>query len=325
MIDNSTITTAAPTIERDRYGRPKVIPPDQGADAKKVSYTRCTTFVSVLEDRYNLEKWLQRMVATGLAQRPDLVLAAAAAQDNKSKLNGLCDDAIEAAKGKAAATTGTALHTLTEMLDRGEDLPALPPDAARDVAAYQAATAKLDWVGIEQFVVNDPLQVGGTPDRIVQIGGTRHIADLKTGNIGYGRLKIAMQLAMYARSRAYNPANGDRDPLDVDVDKALVIHLPQGQATCTLHWVDIAAGWSAVKVAAEVRDWRKRDRKGDLLGDPISFTAADPIGDAIGQADSVAVLEQVWRDNKDSWTEVHTGSAAVRRQELAAAETSAAV
>jgi len=117
------ITTAAPTIERDRYGRPKVIPPDQGADAKKVSYTRCTTFVSVLEDRYNLEKWLQRMVATGLAQRPDLVLAAAAAQDNKSKLNGLCDDAIEAAKGKAAATTGTALHTLTEMLDRGQPLP----------------------------------------------------------------------------------------------------------------------------------------------------------------------------------------------------------
>ena len=320
----NNLTTPAPTIERDHYGRPKVIPPNQGADAKKVSYTRCTTFVSVLEDRYNLEKWLQRMVATGLAQRPDLVLAAAAAQDNKGKLNRLCDDAIEAAKGKAAATTGTALHTFTEMLDRGLDLPALPPDTGRDIAAYQQATAGLDWVGIEQFVVNDPLQVGGTPDRIVNIDGTRHIADLKTGNIGYGRLKIAMQLAMYARSTAYDPANGDRDPLDVDVDKALVIHLPQGQATCTLHWVDIAAGWSAVKVASEVRGWRTRDRKGDLIGDPINFAVADPIGDAIVDADTVAVLEQIWRDNQLSWTDVHTASAAVRRQELAAVETSTA-
>jgi hypothetical protein len=43
---------------------------------------------------------------------------------------------------------------------------------------------------------------------------------------------------------------------EVSHDKALVIHLPAGQARCELHWVDIAAGWQAAQLAAAVRTWR---------------------------------------------------------------------
>jgi hypothetical protein len=40
----------------------------------------------------------------------------------------------------------------------------------------------------------------------VEYGGKRYIADLKTGSIEWGTLKIAAQLAVYARSHTYDVA-----------------------------------------------------------------------------------------------------------------------
>ncbi|MGK3946754.1 hypothetical protein ABK046_51375, partial [Streptomyces caeruleatus] len=66
-----------PQLERDRYGRPLVVPADGG---KKVAYTRCTTFVGAAEDTFPLSQWQQRQVAVGLSKRPDLVSLAASAE-----------------------------------------------------------------------------------------------------------------------------------------------------------------------------------------------------------------------------------------------------
>jgi hypothetical protein len=41
-------------IARDHYGRPLITPLGGG---KPVGYTRTTTYVSALEDTYNLEQW----------------------------------------------------------------------------------------------------------------------------------------------------------------------------------------------------------------------------------------------------------------------------
>jgi hypothetical protein len=41
-------------------------------------------------------------------------------------------------------------------------------------------------------------------------------------------------------------------------DRALIIHLPAGQARCDLHWIDITAGWDAAQLAAAARTWRNR-------------------------------------------------------------------
>src|SRR5689334_2925212 len=71
----SDFTTPAPQVPRDRWQRPLVVPPKGG---KPVAYTRCTTFVGCLEDTFNLSRWQQRMVALGLNDRPDLLLAVAA-------------------------------------------------------------------------------------------------------------------------------------------------------------------------------------------------------------------------------------------------------
>src|SRR5215831_14489249 len=109
MSTTDTFDPIPPAIRRDRWLRPLVVPPGGG---KPVPYTRCTTYVSALEDTYNLSRWQQRMVAIGLAERQDLLLAVAAHRDDKAHLNELCEKALEAAKGSAPATTGTALHKL---------------------------------------------------------------------------------------------------------------------------------------------------------------------------------------------------------------------
>lgn len=301
-----------PEINRDRWGRPLVTPPDGG---KPVAYTRCTTFVSSMEDRYNLERWQQRMVATGLADRADLLLAAAAARDDKRTLNRVCNDAIEAAKGSAKATTGTALHSLTERADRDLDMPVLPPDAQADVDAYVIATASMRHVHIEQFTVNDELQVGGTPDRVAEFAGGRYIADLKTGSIKWGALKIAQQLAMYANSVGYRIEDGSRFDLDVDRERAIVIHLPAGTAQASLYWIDIATGWEAVQVSGAVRDWRKRDKPDGLLT-LIGPDDVVDLGDKINNAPTVDALNALYHDNVSDWTDRHTSLAVIRKSHL---------
>jgi hypothetical protein len=297
-------------VARDRWGRP-LIKPENGS-GKAVPYTRCTTYVGCLEDTFNLSKWQQRMVAIGLAARPDLLLAVSAHSDDKRRLDGICEEAREAAAASSAATTGTALHRLAERLDRGEDLPV--PEAARaDLDAYRAATAGIDWLHIETLTVHDGLQVAGTPDRVGVLGGSRaQVYDLKTGGIEYGIGKIAMQLALYARSRLYDVNTGARTDLDVDLDRAVIIHLPAGEGRCDLVEVDIAAGWEAVQLATQVRAWRARKD----LARPVAATGLDLLTVEISKADSADALAALWKQHRDAWTDAHTTLAGVRKRQL---------
>lgn len=307
-----TFASVTPEIERDRYGRPMIVPPGGG---KKVPYRRCTTFVGVLEDTWNLSRWSQRNVAIGLADRPDLLLGVAAHRDDKQKLNQLCEDAAEAAKAHAAATTGTALHALTEIVDRGLDMPVLPEQAQLDIAAYRAATANIEWLAIEQGIVVDELRVHGTPDRVGRLpDGRVVIADLKTGNVDFGMAKIAMQMAVYSRGVPYDHASGRRDTFTAPVDQAagIVIHLPAGTGKCELLEVDLAAGWEGVQIARQVWDWRARKNLAKPYG-----TGLDLFGliDLAGDPDSVRAL---WAAHQSEWTEAHTAAAKARIDVLAA-------
>jgi len=252
-------------IPRDRWGRPMIVPPGGGSP---VAYTRCTTFVGVLEDTYQISLWKQRMTAIGMAERPDLQMAAYALRDaqrnddrqGKRELNKICEKAIEVAGGSIAANTGTALHALSEKVDRGEDLGPVPEVFKADLRAYWAATRDLEVAAIENFVVVDDYKVGGTFDRLVKYKGQHFIADIKTGGIDFGIGKIAMQLAMYSRGVEYDHTTATRTPLPADVsqERGIVIHLPAGKQTCTLHWVDLAAAWDAIDLAAKVKEWRSR-------------------------------------------------------------------
>jgi len=303
-------TTVAPAmdIRRDRWGRPLVTPPGGG---KPVAYTRCTTFVGTIEDTYNLSKWQQRMVALGLSDRRDLQLAVAAHREDKQKLNGICEDAIEAAKGHAAATTGTALHAITETHDRGNSVGILPDDAQADLDAYVTATKDLKPLHIEQFMVQDPLKIGGTPDRICRYSdGKRYVTDLKTGSLDFGYLKIAAQLAVYARSLPYDVESGKRmEPHGADLERGIVVHLPAGSATCNLYWVDLLTGWEVVRLCRQVREKRSLPASAVFspVGGPVALTPITPpptpLAELLFACASPDAVRALWREHAADWTD----------------------
>lgn len=245
--------TPRPEIARDRWDRPLVVPPEGG---KPIPYTRTTTFVGSIEDTYNLSRWQQRMVAIGMASRPDLVLSAAAHREDRDKLNEICEVALEAAAAHGGANIGTALHSITETFDRGQDVGVIPEAYRADLEAYIEATRLFTATHIEQFCVQDPWRIGGTPDRVVAYDGKRYIADLKTGELRWGYLKIAAQLAVYARSKTYDVMTHERSTHGAEMDRGIVIHLPAGSGECHLYWVDLVQGWEAVKLCRQVRGMR---------------------------------------------------------------------
>lgn len=248
-------------VPRDHLGRPLIRQPD----GTEKAYTRCTTFVGCMEDQFNIQKWRQRMVALGLADRVDLVLSVAAHRDDKNALNRIVEQAAEAGKASAPANIGTALHALTDRIDRGEPLGVVPEAYHADLDAYRTtlASAGITPVMIEPFTVCDELQVGGTPDRLYMYQGKGYIGDTKSGSLDFGGLKFGMQMSVYSRSIPYDHVTGERTPypVPVDQDKAILVHLPAGTGRCELHWVDIAGGWQAVQTARDVRQWRNKGKK----------------------------------------------------------------
>jgi len=244
-------------IDRDRYGRPLIIPPTGG---KAIAYTRATTIANSLDDASALTAWKMRMAAIGLTTRPDILLSITAAQDDKMAVNSLIEDAMEVAGANKAANIGTAIHSFAERLDLGQDLGIVPPQWAPDIKAYEEATKILNNKFIEQFCVLDKFKIAGTPDRIVEYNGELFVADIKTGRVDHPN-NIAIQLAIYANGLPYDSATATRGTWgEVNKDKAIIIHLPAGTGTCKLMWIDIKEGFKGLQFSMKVRKWR--DQKG---------------------------------------------------------------
>jgi hypothetical protein len=333
---------------RDRWGRPLVIPPDGG---KAIAYTRCTTFVDTLDDPFNLTQWKRRMVAVGLSQRPDLLLRVNSLGPQpdkdtddgntyrrwKKQMDETCDAAVEAAKASASATIGTALHAITERMDRGLDIGVVPDAYKPHLRAYEEKTRDFTAVHIERFCVYDDFRIGGTPDRVLQIDGHDKliIGDLKTGDTTFGILKIVQQLAVYARSALYHPDTGARTPLgNVDTDRGLIIALDSRTGVCNLQWIDLRRGWEAVLISKNVRDARTwKDLSEPYSGPeaatlPLSPTIAEEnardltaeaktaLEVAIRNANSPDDLVTVWTRAGNQWTDHHTELARARKAEL---------
>lgn len=117
---------------------------------------------------------------------------------------------------------------------------------------------------------------------------------------------IAIQLSMYADSDwLYDPAKNKYRPMHEDIDKkhGLVIHLPAGEAKCTLYWVDLDKGRRGRELAIAVRAWRE-EKGGDFFtewtGDlPQDSLAARREGfltriDTIKQLGGLDLLRKRW-------------------------------
>jgi hypothetical protein len=263
-------------VKRDpRWGRPYIQHPVTG---EITTYTRVTTYAGSIEDTYNLGQWQNRNVAYGMALNEALVMQAAAMTEphgkDKDDLQAVAEAAQEAAKARDAARIGTALHSFTDAYDSTGEIPRNIPRAYRghiEAYARMLDREQLEPVAMEQFRVNHKLQVAGTADRIYRriVDGLHYIGDTKSGNIKYGQGKIAIQLALYAYSKPYEP-NADRPDTGVTLDdnypvnrkRAIVVHLPreveEGEtATCEAKFVDLIAGLEGIKLCGMVRAWRK--------------------------------------------------------------------
>jgi hypothetical protein len=250
-------------IKRNQWGQPLIVPPGGG---RAVGYQRVTTFIKPLEDTHGLQNWMKRQVAVGLSMQENLRRAVDAHgpgylngdEDDKKTLDAVCEQAMAAADSKGKATLGTALHRLTERLDRGDLTLADVPDWAKpDCAEYLRITDGFQWLHIERMHVNDELRVAGTPDRIALIDGQETVVDLKTGS--FYASSCAAQLGIYANSHRYDIATCERIPTGYRRDRGLVVHLPAGSGQARLRWVDIGAGYDIAKrTCCLIREWRKR-------------------------------------------------------------------
>ena len=256
-----TLLSGEPPDPLIKSGRYQIIP--VGKDKTK-AHTRITNFAKKLEDEYNITQWKKRMVLLGAAQRSDITVAALAAHDDKRILDTLAESAMEAAKANVARETGSALHRLCERYDDGETLE-LPEPWKSDVDAYAACLVDLG-AGvelIEEVVVCPHLGLAGRLDRTVNIDGTSYIADLKTGaDLSYSWGSIAIQLALYAgAATVYDPETKSHTPMpEVNQERALVLHLPAGKATCTPYWINLEEGRRGIAMVRELTEWRKRTK-----------------------------------------------------------------
>lgn len=277
---SNALQELAPVAEpkRDRWGRP-LVPPRKGG--KPVAMTRPTTIADTLDDRHNLELWMQRQVLLGTIARPDLhALAATSDPTDKAALNRLCADLRDAAASDAKANMGTAVHAAVEAWNRGLQAAAMfDAHVEAYVALLESVGAIVDRAHVEQFVVNETVGAAGTFDMRLRIGGRWYVADLKTGStIEWSARAFSVQLAIYqGHTSTFDWATQTHgDPLELDAGRGVIVHLPADDPTAGgLHWIDLESGREALGHALWVREWRKRK---DIVA-PLDAAQIDGGGD----------------------------------------------
>lgn len=214
------MTTPAAAKKARTYGRVYPIPrpgSDQVVDLPSVS-----NLLKVLAAP-GLEIWKQKTLAASFAFRPDLVLLAAN-EDTRW-------DAIQQAlDNRSAANKGTSYHSFTEMVDDGNLMWELVPEAAKPmVTLYAQAKEDYGWemVAKEFTVFNHTLGYAGTSDRALKVPGYEDvpivaIADVKTGKEIWP--DQALQLAFYAHGEGiWKPATGNPETLPETVARQEIL------------------------------------------------------------------------------------------------------
>lgn len=246
-------------LKRDRWDRPLILQPD----GTYVAYRRASSIADVIESYFGLHKWELRLTAQGFAQRPDLLNAVLTAKTPK-QIGDLVDEAMDAAGRNTASRNGSTVHSLTDLIDQGGDLPpGTPPNIVAMVEKYVEAMKDFEYLDGERFVVQDKIKVAGTYDRrlLHRRTGKILIGDIKTGQkIDYHTNHTPAQVAVYASAEWYD-LDGERESHGADHDLGLLIHLPWVDepqfAECNLHWMDLRHGRAVIKEALRVEKFQK--------------------------------------------------------------------
>jgi len=319
---------AEPTPEILKNGR-YWLPPINDPTAKRIGWTRATTLVKTVSDMFLIDRYHQREIMIGLAKREDLYdLVCATDFDDKDALNKLALDVLEAAKsgrGYAGSEVGTAFHSATERLDRG-DPHGLRSKWDAKLKAYQERMTQAGFVmnpqWMERRVVVQRYGVAGTFDRIAtllpgsalanKLGFAQEelfITDLKTQKTFYTWWEIGAQLAIYANADAMWDEEQHRyvQMPKVNPDRAFVTWMPvqhpgDDADAVDLYEVDIAKGWRAVDLISLVRDLRKQGEKwGTLVPVEQPLSEEEAFARRIDEAQGVPDLVKIMQDMAKRW------------------------
>ncbi len=261
------------TAKRDRWGRPLLIPPGGG---ERAAYMRASTLAKVLDDGSTLARWQRAMTMLGLVKDESLYARVAsllsrdgesAYERNRVALREIAEQAMSAMGGSKKANKGTSVHEFTEVVDSGRWPEFVPAKLVHPLRAYRMVMGDLGVtvVDTEVFVAVDELKTAGSLDRLVEINGRVHVADIKTGaNEPNYPLGVTTQTAIYSRGKRYNLRTDERSqlwPVGVDQERGVLIHLPlnpvEGEYRCDLYWLDLTRGWEAAQTALDVKEIRK--------------------------------------------------------------------
>ena len=239
-------------ITRNGYGQPVI---------DGITYQRPSSMKDAIEDIHNLRVWDKRMVAFGLADRPDLYAKLCDVErTDKSTVNRLCEAAAVAGGSKIKADLGTVIHKVLELSWFDESYK--PPE--QFVALVGAVHDQLRRCGLkpvpdsaERFVINEEHQVAGTFDLLVTDGTEQFVADIKTGAIDYSSIGFACQLACYANADWFYDGYARTPIWEVSKSTGVIIHANPETNRCELYWLDLEVGSQALELAIEVREIRK--------------------------------------------------------------------
>lgn len=248
---------------RDRWGRPLITVP---GESKPVPYTRISSFGTVLENQFGLNKWKMRTMLRGALDRPDLRARAESKLDDDRFLDEIVEQMIEHGGGSRAANMGTAIHEVLSQVNKGASIGDIPTDFRPHAQAWQDA---LDAHGftvaprlVESHLVNDEFRAAGSGDVFLMREGTLYACDIKTGkSISPRPLAYMVQLYLYASAQGYNVVSGERESLGaVSLDTAYIAHIPASDPTCIFYEVDLREARRLTVLAAAVKDADKGDK-----------------------------------------------------------------
>jgi hypothetical protein len=249
----------------DHNRRPLIRPKGGGG---RVSHQRVTNFIKHVSDGgEGLVNWKAQRVAAGAAKRRDLVEQVAAywppTDENKEKLNEICEDLAKAALADEGRNRGDGWHERLRKVNLGEE-PTITTDELEQMAEeYQELLKRaglvVDTQYVERTIVLPDWKVAGSFDFLARKNGEGPliVCDIKTGK-RYAP-KEAAQLACYANADSIYDWDTEthEDPPGINKRIGLIVHMPAGERA-SLQVVNLEAGWEAVKVAVWMRDYLKR-------------------------------------------------------------------
>lgn len=245
--------------QRDRWGRPLIVPPEGG---KPVAYLRPSSLPDQLNDDFNISRWRMRQLVLGMGKRRDLWQhAATLTGDDKTKLQEIADAAMEMVAEATQANLGSAIHAyLQNGINRPDDMPEVHACAVGIRAAMEAEGMTLLADTHEVFVINDDIKCAGSIDGLVLDGDAVRVWDIKTTDDvssvpDYKAQKWAIQLAIYAN------ANRRRDGVElhdsIDRTQGVVCYVSRSTGECRILRPDLVKGYIGAKLARAAYDFKK--------------------------------------------------------------------